>query len=636
MPLVPSGDFQPATYANMCGIAGIAAPKRPEWLQQQIESMTRCLAHRGPDAQGTFISPPIALGHRRLSIIDTSTGANQPMTNEDGTVQLVFNGEIYNFLELKASLARKGHVFRTHSDTETIVHAWEEYGVECLKHFNGMFAFALYDSRQRLIFLARDRLGKKPLHYLEVEGIFAFASEIKALLKLSGCPKEIDPHAVAEFWHYGYISSPRSIYKSIRKLPGAHYATVRLQEGEAAGTISIHRYWHPEPDGSSARPEPSLEEFEELVVDAVRLRQRSDVPLGAFLSGGIDSSLVTALAQENLDLPLRTFTIGFRETFQDESPYARQVAALAGTMHHCETIDASIHDLLRDLPDCYDEPFGDSSALPTMLLCRATAGHVKVALSGDGGDEVFFGYKRYFQCRLLNGAASVLGKPGRGLAQTAARLVPDGIFARKSLERISLLNFDLYHHAMGYRATKLRCLTPEPKGGVPSLRQAYPSTSSLDLVSRYAVADLLHYLPECVLTKVDRASMKFGLEVRCPLLDYRVVEFALRQPTRWKANAFKGKLPLRMLLASRLPSSLFERSKRGFGIPLKHWLRGVLRPEMEEVRSTPGHPMWEYFSYPQCAELIRAHLEGRRDFSEEAWRLLVFWKWQNSQSETHA
>jgi asparagine synthase (glutamine-hydrolysing) len=624
----------------MCGIAGIIMSPGEAVDHDLLESMTQTLTHRGPDAHGARIHKNVGLGHRRLSITDTSEAANQPMSNEDDTVWVVFNGEIYNFPDLRNDLQRTGHTFRTRSDTEVIVHAWEEWGADCVDRFRGMFAFAIHDRASELLFLARDRLGKKPLYYTSSPGFFAFASEIKALRLLPAVGREIDVQALGEYAAYGNTLGARSIYRDVRRLEPAHKLFMNINRPSLA--VEPSRYWsvRPEPDPVPTENE-WLEEIDRVLSEAVRLRLISDVPLGAFLSGGIDSSLIVAYMVRHSTEPVRTFTVGFEEASHDESGYAERVARHLGTRRMEMTVRQDAIGVLDALVDAYDEPFADASAIPIWYLCRETREHVTVALSGDGGDESFCGYNRYPYSLWMDRVGRVLTPVGRlALARTAAGLSRTSRL-RRPLKRLSRVGFQLYNHALGYTDSNIELLHPEIRSELQPEVEGKLISDDADLLSaalldRYAHNDLRNYLPDDVLVKVDRASMAHSLEVRCPLLDQEVVELAARIPHRHKVAGLTGKRILRRLLARHLPKDLIERPKMGFGVPVGAWLHsdGPLASRLDTIVHDKDSPTWKYFDREEVGRRYSEHLLGGADLHVGLWRVMVFDRWARSNQKS--
>jgi asparagine synthase (glutamine-hydrolysing) len=621
----------------MCGITGIldirgASPTDRVLLRR----MTDVIAHRGPDGDGFFHAPGVGLGHRRLAIIDLATG-DQPMFNEDRTVCVVFNGEIYNFQPLAAELAALGHRFRTHSDTEVIVHAWEEWGEACLDRFNGMFAFALWDSRTETLFLARDRLGEKPLYYsLLADGRLLFASELKSLLCSPDLDRTLDPQAIEEFFAFGYIPEPRSIYRSVRKLPAAHYLRVRRGAPPAAPTA----YW----DVRFAEDRRlHLEEVsEELVLrlrEAVRMRMIADVPLGAFLSGGVDSSGVVALMAGLKPEPVTTFSIAFGLRGWDESPYAAAIARRYGTDHHSREVDPDSFDLLDRLASIYDEPFGDSSAIPTFRVCAMARENVTVALSGDGGDEVFAGYRRYRWHSVEDQVRRLLPQMVRApvfgiLGRLYPKLdwLPRLLRAKATLQELAGDAASAYYASVSVTGEALRrrlfspALRRELQGYSAGelIREHIARCGSEDALSQAQYADFKTWLPGDILTKVDRASMASSLEVRVPLLDHTLVEWAARLPAALKLRGGEGKYVFKSALEPYVPHDILYRPKQGFSVPLAAWFRAPLRERLD--RALRGSVLREtgLFDGAVVDRLIAQHQSGSFDHSPALWTLLMF------------
>jgi asparagine synthase (glutamine-hydrolysing) len=632
----------------MCGIAG-GFWTRPELAlsREVLQRMTTVLQHRGPDGEGYYEQawlprppydalPGVALGHRRLAVLDLATG-QQPLSNETGTIWVVFNGEIYNFEALRRRLQGAGHTFRTQSDTETIVHLYEDEGLDCFSHLNGMFAMAIYDRPQRRLILARDRLGKKPLVYHHAPGRVLFASEIKSLLQVPEFPREIDPAAVDAYLMYQYVPHPRTIFAGIQKLPPAHYAVFQDDRCE------IKPYWQPDFNAEEMVSQShACAQLRELLTSAVQLRLRSDVPLGAFLSGGVDSSLLVALAQRELKQPLKTFTIGFDAADYDERSQARIVAQHVGTEHYEEVLSPQAIDLLPRLVATFDEPFADSSAIPTWYLSELTRRQVTVALSGDGGDELFLGYPRYQAARWAHyldrlpwlkrilGASVWQSLPSSSQQKSrwrqckrfseSLRLSP----ARRYADWISIFNEqrrgDLY--------------TPEfveqigQEDPFQFLQTAWQRANRRDCMTSAALADVSTYLPCDLLTKVDITSMAHGLEVRQPLLDYRVVEFAARLPAALKSRWGRGKRLLQAAFGDLLPAAVWQRKKMGFGVPLDRWFRQELREQVAELTS-PQAPLMRqgWFQTAVVQRLINEHQQQQFDHSARLWSLLVLNEW---------
>jgi asparagine synthase (glutamine-hydrolysing) len=631
----------------MCGITG-GVWTDPDLAidEPALARMTDVLRHRGPDDEGSYASqyqlhppypptPGAALGFRRLSIIDLA-GGRQPMSNEDGTVWIVFNGEIYNFRALRHRLEGSGHRFRTHSDSETIVHLYEDEGTDCFQHLNGMFALAIWDSRRRRLILARDRLGKKPLVYRAEEQRLLFASELKSLLEAPGVPREIDPAAIDQYLTYQYIPHPKTIFRGIHKLPPGHFAVWEN------GRLTVAPYWKPDFNREIALSEDEyVEQLREMLTSAVELRMQSDVPLGAFLSGGIDSSIVVALMQQLSQERVKTFTISFPVKEYDESKYAWQVASHLKTDHQTFTVTPQSMEILDQLVWHYDEPFADSSAIPTWYVSKFTRQHVTVALTGDGGDELFAGYPRYKAVALgamldrtgplksLLALRTWQSLPGsarqKGLLRRFKRFSEAAAASpvRRYLEWIAI--FNEARRAALYNDDFLAALPDADP--VSFLQSAWRRAGRRDVVTTASLADLTTYLPCDLMTKVDIASMAHSLECRQPMLDYRVVELAAQMPRRFKFRRGRGKLILRKAFGDLLPRRIWTRPKMGFGVPLDHWFRGELRQLTRDVLLAPDARHREFFRPEAVEQLVREHQSGAFDHAYRLWALLVLELW---------
>jgi len=633
----------------MCGIAGIVditcSPER-----ELIENMNRIMAHRGPDGEGYHLDGPVALGHRRLSIIDLSGGA-QPLSNEDGTVWITFNGEVYNFQQLREELKAKGHRFATRSDTETMVHAYEEYGAACVERFRGMFAFAIWDARKGELFAARDRLGKKPLYYWCDGKRFLFASEIKSLLQDPRVKREIDPKALADYLTYHYIPFPGTIFKGISKLEPGHTLTLRSKSapqggaasGAAAGRleVEVQRYWDVSyaPDDSISEAD-WVEALREKLREAVRIRLISEVPLGAFLSGGIDSSTVVALMSQVQSAPVKTFSIGFQEEDFSEVRYARQVAGLFGTEHHEFLVEPDAVDVLPRLAWEFDEPFADASALPTYYLSKLAREHVTVILSGDGGDETFAGYRRYGWAQDMGRYDWIPTPVKKLLFGLPARIMPDGLKGKGTLNHLSRGAFERYAglNTFGEHPYLERLLSPELQagigaeysGGLPdysAMARFYHSCSSQEYLTRIQYVDTKLYLSEDILTKVDRASMLCSLETRAPLLDHEVVELAARMPSTLKLRGGETKYILKKAMEGILPQEILYRKKMGFGVPLVHWFKKDLTEYAHDLLLSSEARQRGIFNSGYVESVLAQHQRGGRDLSARIWALLFFEQW---------
>ncbi len=634
----------------MCGIAGLWQLAGSRDLAAQSRAMTKAIAARGPDGEGhwTDAAAGITLGHRRLAIIDLSPTGFQPMTSADGRIVITYNGELYNRAEMAAELDRP---WRGTSDTEVLVEAIARYGIDgALARANGLFAFAAFDRTTRTLHLARDRLGIKPLYWTRQNGVFAFASELKALRAAGGLALTLDPGAVASYLRYLCVPAPRTIFREVEKLAPGHRLEVN------AANVAVRRYWDVADvawrgqQACDRRAEPDIvEELHALLADAVKRQMVSDVPLGAFLSGGIDSSAVVALMQRAASRPVKTFSIGFREQAFNEADHAKAVARHLGTDHTELVLSAAdAQAIIPQLPAIYDEPFADSSQLPTYLVSRLARSQVTVALSGDGGDEVFGGYVRYQGIARLAGAARCLPRPLRRLAARSielisadawdmlARPLPQRFKPRHAGDKIrkgaALLGeddaLDMYRRVVSH-TPRPGCFLPgvsEPADVIERLRG---ETAGLDTVSQLRLLDMMTYLPDDVLTKVDRASMAVGLEARVPLLDHRVVEFAWRLPSERLIANGQGKRPLRAVLARYVPDALVNRPKMGFSIPVGEWLRGPLRPWAEDLLS-PRALADGVLDAVAVRRWFDEFLSGRRDSQHSLWAVLQFQAWRRA------
>ncbi len=615
----------------MCGIAGKynldGAPVDPGLLRRMAATIT----HRGPDDEGLYVNASFGMIMRRLSIIDLG-GGRQPLSNEDGSVWIAFNGEIYNYLELREDLVARGHHFKTVTDTEVIVHLYEELGEKCVEPLRGMFAFAIWDANARTLFLARDRLGKKPLYYALRPGrTLLFASELKAILQDETVDRALDLEALDQYLSLHFIPAPASIFKQVRKLPAGHYLVCGPRG------VAIKEYWDVPVGRIEARPDQVLSRFEELLADAVRIRLRSDVPLGAFLSGGIDSSTVVATMARLLKRPVVTVSIGFQDHGYSELPYAGVVARHIGSEHHERLVSSPSPELIERVVWHLDEPFADSSAIPTYFVSQAAREHVTVALSGDGGDELFAGYVRHRVERIehtLRRAAGGLGR--RVLAGVAARL-PRGTRGRNSLLRLALsaedacamkftgpprLKADLYSPWLRAETARFDALAP--------FRRAYRNAAAMDPLSRILYIDLKTYLVDDILVKVDRMSMAHSLEVRVPLLDHKLVEFLATLPPEWKLRGSTTKVLLRRVLDGRVPRQAFDRPKHGFVSPIGRWLRGELAQYVEETICSGQAVARGYFDPRAVRRLWTDHRDGRADREHEIWMLLALEVWHRT------
>lgn len=590
--------------------------------------------HRGPDDDGVQVFPSVGLAMRRLAIIDLTTG-HQPLSNEDQTVTIVFNGEIYNFPILKKQLQDLGHRFRTSTDTEVIVHGYEEWGEEVCKKMNGMFAFALWDEKKKKLMLARDRIGIKPLYYYQDEEKLVFGSEIKAILQCDDINKSIDLVALNNFLTFEYIPSPRSIFKNIRKLDPGHWLTW------SRGQLKDSSYWDYLPQLKPWKEREARQRMQEIMEDSVRLRLISDVPLGAFLSGGIDSSITVATMAQLMDTPVKTFSIGFKESSYNELKYARAVAEKYNTEHHEFILEANAMELTEKLVKQFDEPFGDFSIFPTYLVSKIARDLVTVALSGDGGDELFAGYDTYRAHLFAQKIYKWLpGKPlfnylankippteqKKGLINSYKRFVqgtwlPESVYQARWMiflqqqERTRLLSNDVLREISDY----------QPYDFIQ--RYAEQLDTDTDDITRTGYIDLKTYLVDNILVKVDRMSMANSLETRVPFLDHRLVEFAFSLPPNLKMKLFKTKYILNKTFWDYLPKEVQNRDKQGFSIPIKNWIREDLKPMMTDLLNESKIRQQGYFKPEYVTELMNSHIAGRENHSHKLWALMFFQKW---------
>ena len=621
----------------MCGITGVFDAKgKGEISRSLLDRMNESLYHRGPDAGGLHLEPGVGLGHRRLSIIDLTTG-QQPLYNEDESVVVVFNGEIYNFQELVPELQALGHVFRTRSDTEVIVHAWEAWGAQCVQRFRGMFAFALWDRNRQSLFLARDRLGVKPLYYAQLpDGYWIFGSELKSLLVHPGLPRDMDPLAVEDYFAYGYIPEPRSIFKCVHKLAPGH--TLTLQRGKPSQQPI--EYWDVsfKPSSPINEQEASVELIQRLR-ESVKMRLISEVPLGAFLSGGVDSSAVVAMMAGLSAEPVVTCSISFGDAAYNEAAYAQTVADQYHTQHHVEQVDPDDISLVDRLSMVYDEPYADSSAMPTYRVCELARKSVTVALSGDGGDESFGGYRRYKWHVREEQLRSKLPLPlRRSVFGMLSRLYPKAdwaprVFRAKStFEALARNSVEAYFHSVSILHDGMRNDLFSA-----SFRRELQGYSAVEVLKRHAgraptdhplslvqYLDLKTYLVGDINTKVDRASMAHGLEVREPLMDHTLVEWLASLPPDLKLRRGEGKYLLKKSLENYLPQGILYRPKMGFAVPLTKWFRGPLRQAMTDAVLGPVLAETGWFNTFYLQRMVEDHQSGRRDYSAPLWTLMMF------------
>ena len=621
----------------MCGIVGIFDTQLQRDIDQELLArMNQTQFHRGPDEGGLHTEAGLGFGHRRLSIIDLSSG-QQPLFNEDGSVVVTYNGEIYNYPELMQELAKLGHTFRTHCDTEVIVHAWEQWGEACVERFRGMFAFGLWDRSKKTLFLARDRMGVKPLYYaLLDDGQLIFGSELKSLTAHPGLKREIDPCAVEEYFAYGYVPEPRTIYRQALKLPPAHTLTLKVGEPLPAP----REYWDVSfESGSPISEQDAQHELVERLRESIKIRLVAEVPLGAFLSGGVYSSAVVAMMAGLSSEPVNTCTISFGDPAFNESEYAAQIATKYKTRQHVEQVEADDFSLIDQLAALYDEPYADSSALPTYRVCELARKSVIVALSGDGGDENFAGYRRYgwhmSEERMRGLLPTPLRRPLFGMLGSVypkADWAPKMFRAKATLQGMARDTVEGYFHIIALMNDEMRDRlfsdsfkrTLQGYRAVEVLHRHDKNSGIKDPLSRVQYLDIKTYLVGDILTKVDRASMAHGLEVREPLLDHKLVEWAAGLPPSCKLHAGEGKYVFKKAMEPYLPNEILYRKKMGFAVPLASWFRGALK---EKVRSTVLGPVLAetgYFNAGYLHELVEQHQSGVRDFSTALWTLLMF------------
>jgi asparagine synthase (glutamine-hydrolysing) len=624
----------------VCGIAGKVSV-HGEVDRALLERMCEVIRHRGPDSRGTFTGEGAGLGVQRLAVIDLDTG-NQPITNEDDTVVVVLNGEIYNYRELRVRLERAGHRFATRSDTEVIVHLYEDLGDECVGLLRGMFAFALWDRPRRRLLIARDRLGKKPLIYAHRNGSLWFGSEIKAILQDPSIPRDVDYDAVDAFLHFGYVPDPLSTFAALRKLPPGH---ILSWEG---GLVKSRRYWRLSyaPKREYGRPEDAYEAIREALLEATRLRLRSDVPLGAFLSGGVDSTAVVAAMSMESGGPVKTFCVGFDVDRYDETAHAREVAQLFGTDHSEFRLQPDAVEVLPTLVWQYGEPFADESAIPTLYLAEAARRHVTVALNGDGGDESFAGYGHYRAgtvatrlswmprpvARALRAVAGAAGDPPRSDVARRARWLADAVtLAPNELNTLMAARFTEPQRAALYtREFKAELERLGPLAAPQVISRALEDSTATTPVERFLDADVNTYLPSDLLVKMDIATMTHSLEVRSPLLDHVFVELAASLPASLKLRGRTTKVALKDALRPWVPDHILDRTKMGFSVPLADWFRGKLRALPREVLLDPRSLQRGLLSERAVRVLIDRHLEGTADNSRKLWALLQLELWFRS------
>lgn len=629
----------------MCGIVGFLTSRAQNIPDCAVlREMRESLIHRGPDDFGEYVRPLdeggpfVFFGHRRLSIIDLGTG-HQPLSNEDETVWVVFNGEIYNFQELRNRLESLGHRFKTRSDTEVIAHAYEEFGENCFRHLKGMFAIAIWDEKRKQMVLARDRMGKKPLYYSFVNGTFLFASELKAMMVYPAFPRKVDPVSLTKYLFFEFIPSPHTIFKDARKLPAASYLVWGNER------TKIRQYWSPfdrQKDQSNISEVEAKLKIMELLKESVKRRLISDVPLGVFLSGGIDSSAITALAQREVPGKIKTFSIGFEDPSFDESKYASLVSRYVGTEHHEQTMTPTdLLNIVPRLPEILDEPMADASILPTYLLSKFTRGHVTVALGGDGGDELFAGYPTYLAHRFATQYDRYLGilHPAIKFVGNLLPVSDDNIsFDFKVKKFLSGIGYpDGIRNSVWLGSfsspENQKVLSQEVLSEFSEDRLAeeiylhereYPFG---DQITKLQYLDLKLYFQESILVKVDRASMACSLEVRAPFLDHEVVEFIMGLPSKLKLKGFTSKYILKKAMKNQLPDEVLKRPKKGFGVPIAKWVKGPLKELFEDLLSPERIRREGFLNHEYVNELFQGHLSNKRDNRKQLWTLLVWELW---------
>lgn len=615
----------------MCGIAGIVHPDPSYPVSRELlERMCDAMVHRGPDDSGYYTDRQAGLAMRRLSIIDLQTG-KQPIPNEDRTIWVVLNGEIYNYREVRRGLENKGHRFRTTSDTEVIVHLFEESGEECVQALRGMFAFAVWDSRQNTLMLARDRLGIKPLYYAEVPDGLIFASELKALLTHPGISRDVDPEALAEYFTHLCVPGDMSIFQGVRKLPPAHVLTY------SSGRVRMTRYWQIQPQPDYGRTEREwTEELRVHLRDAVESHLVADVPVGAFLSGGLDSGAMVALMAQASSVPIRTFTVGFATPAGqfDERTAARAVANQYVTSHEECLLEADIPDMLPRLSRAFDEPFADSSAIPNWLVCQETRRHVKVALSGLGGDELFGGYERYLGLQLGEQFRRLPGWIRRGIAKSVDRLRDNlpGDRLKRFVAAGELARAECYRRWIAAFADVTEILSPDVHKFMDGRISRYEEVISQIIIHHPLdvglFSDLYLYLPDDLLTLTDRVSMAHSLEVRVPFLDHHLVEFVARMPARLKIRGLQKKWLFRRAIAPWLPRGHVNRRKQGFSVPMATWLRGALRPLLSDLVASRECRECPWLNHVAIQRLVHEHLAGKVNHEVRLWAIICFAEWQ--------
>jgi asparagine synthase (glutamine-hydrolysing) len=623
----------------MCGIAGFVWNNgllSGEECSAILDRMCRVITHRGPDDQGMMVKGNVALGMRRLSIIDLA-GGHQPMSGCDASATVVFNGEIYNYREVQRELEARGHHFQTHSDTEAIVHAYEEHGAACVDQLRGMFAFALWDERERRLFMARDRVGKKPLYYtLTPEGTFVFGSELKSLLAHPLVRPEIDVEALDAYLTFGYVPDPLSIFRGIQKLPPGHFLIFK------SGSVETSQYWDFQfdpPLPNRRKEEDYREELRALLAEAVRVRLISDVPLGAFLSGGIDSSTVVGLMSHAMGQPVKTFSIGFHEDSYNELKYARIAAKHFGTDHHEFIVTPDICDIVDELVWHFDEPFADSSAIPTYMVSKLAREYVTVALSGDGGDELFAGYTRYITDRKRSAFTRLPRALRHGLMQPLSHRLPHNTWGRNFLNNVALDPLDRYIDSVSIFTSlnkpllytdDFNQLLNNGNSAAMRFRHYAACVHSREPLDSLLYLDSKTYLPGDILTKVDRMSMAVSLETRVPLLDHKLIEFVTRIPSSLKMKGLETKHIFKEAVRDFVPPEILNRPKQGFGVPIQEWINNQLRERIAGTLTETRTRQRGFIEPHYVGVILDEHERGRRDHSAQLWSLFILELWHRT------
>lgn len=622
----------------MCGIVGIAYQETRQVEREILEKMNGAILHRGPDEDGFYVKENIGLAMRRLAIIDLS-GGQQPIYNQDKTKAIVFNGEIYNFQELRADLDKKGHQFYTNSDTEIIIHLYDEYGVDCVQHLRGMFAFAIWDEVEKSLFIARDRVGKKPVLYShQPNGDLIFGSEFQALLQHPSVSREVDNEAIHHYLSYLCVPAPLTAFKQIRKIEPGHWLIWKN------GEIKTNRYWLPDFHNKIKITEQEAEEETlRLLREATKMRMIAEVPLGAFLSGGVDSSVVVALMAEQSEKPVKTFSIGFEEEDYSELKYAKKVAEHIGAEHHEFIVKPNAIEILPLLVEHYGEPYADSSSIPTYYVSRETRKHVTVALNGDGGDESFAGYERYLAMRLSEKYHKIPSLLRKGLIESAVNLLPNSATKRRSkakdlkrfVKAASLPKVERYLSLVNAidKSSKENIYTEDFKTQVKSadsaqfLKEWFDKTNGNGIVDATMFTDQMTYLPNDLLVKVDIASMANSLEARSPLLDHKVIEFAASLPENLKLKGAENKSLLKKVGVRLVPREVLYRKKMGFGVPIANWLRGELKDFLRDNLLSEKFAKRGILKQDVVEKMINEHLSGEKDNYNQLWTILMLELW---------